>query len=123
MKISNNRNSYICSTNVLQVLTYVQCPYFSIVQLQNQFSVDEYSHYLFTPRDLTQWIVNLQRYDLSNAANDNSSEHLLEIWAYEARRLFRDKIVGQEGLNRFDRLLMSIIQADWSANIFENLES
>lgn len=107
----------------LQMLTYLQCPCFSFVQLQNQFSVDEYSHYLFTPRDLTQWIVNLQRYDLSNAANDNSSEHLLEIWAYEARRLFRDKIVGQEGLNRFDRLLMSIIQADWSANIFENLES
>ena len=40
----------------------------SMVQVYNQlraeFSVDDYSHYLFTPRDLTRWVLGLLRYDL-----------------------------------------------------------
>ncbi|CAI9737451.1 cytoplasmic dynein 2 heavy chain 1-like isoform X1 [Octopus vulgaris] len=92
-------------------------------QLQAQFSVDDYSHYLFTPCDLTQWILNLLRYDLRDTASSNSSEHILEIWAYEASRLFRDRIVGPESRSRFDQILMSIIQADWSADVLDKLQS
>jgi len=33
-------------------------------QLRTEFSVDDYSHYLFTPRDLTRWVLGLLRYDL-----------------------------------------------------------
>lgn len=85
--------------------------------------MDDYSHYLFTPRDLTNWCLSLLRYDLNAGAKEGSSDHLLEIWAYEARRLFRDKIVGSDGLNKFDSILMSVIRSDWSTNIFDNLES
>ena len=62
------------------------------------------------------------RYDLTAGTKEGSSDHLLQIWAYEARRLFRDKMVGTEGLNKFDSILMSTIRADWSANIFDNLD-
>ncbi|XP_067663541.1 cytoplasmic dynein 2 heavy chain 1-like isoform X1 [Haliotis asinina] len=92
-------------------------------QLRSRFTVDDYSHYLFSPRDLTNWAMSLLRYDLIGGASENTSDHLLEIWAYEARRLFRDRIVGQDGLNRFDNILMSIVRADWSGNIFDNIDS
>ena len=85
--------------------------------------MDDYSHYLFTPRDLTNWCLSLLRYDLNAGAKEGSSDHVLEIWAYEARRLFRDRVVGSEGQSKFDSILMSTVRADWSANIFDNLDS
>ncbi len=30
-------------------------------QLRAQFTVDDYGHYLFTPRDLTKWVMGLLR--------------------------------------------------------------
>ncbi|KAK3100036.1 hypothetical protein FSP39_013759 [Pinctada imbricata] len=92
-------------------------------QLRSRFTVDDYSHYLFTPRDLTNWCLALLRYDLNAGQKSGSSDHLLEIWANEARRLFRDRVVGSDGLNKFDSILMSVIRADWSANIFDSLDS
>ena len=56
-------------------------------------------------------------------AKENTSDHLLEIWAYEARRLFRDRLVGQDGVNKFDNILMNVLRGDWSANIFDELDS
>lgn len=98
--------------------------YFNFLfQLKSRFTVDDYSHYLFTPRDLTKWCLSLLRYDLTAGSKEGSSDHLLEIWAYEARRLFRDRIVGSDGLGKFDSILMSVIRSDWSANIFDSLES
>lgn len=71
--------------------------------MRSKFTVDDYSHYLFTPRDLTNWIQGLLRYNLDSGSGDSSTQHLLEIWAYEARRLFRDRLVGKQGLDKFDR--------------------
>lgn len=84
--------------------------------------MDDYSHYLFTPRDLTQWVVSLLRYDLNAGASETTSDHVLEVWAYEACRLFRDRIVGQDDQNKFDSILNSVIQSDWSGNILDGLE-
>nr|KAG5701774.1 hypothetical protein BaRGS_000764 [Batillaria attramentaria] len=92
-------------------------------QLRARFTVDDYSHYLFTPRDLTLWVMSLLRYDLNAGSRENTSDHLLEIWAYEAKRLFRDRIVGAENQSKFDNMLMSVIRSDWSANIFENVDN
>ncbi|XP_074649972.1 cytoplasmic dynein 2 heavy chain 1-like [Tubulanus polymorphus] len=91
-------------------------------QLRTKFTVDDYSHYLFTPRDLTQWVLSFLRYDLTGGRDDNSADHLIEIWAYEARRLFRDRIVGNEGRNRFDSILMSVIRSDWSSGVLDELD-
>ncbi|XP_053400577.1 cytoplasmic dynein 2 heavy chain 1-like [Mercenaria mercenaria] len=91
-------------------------------ELKSRFTVDDYSHYLFTPRDLTTWVLSFLRYDLTGGAKENTSDHVLEVFAYEARRLFRDRIVGQDGENKFDNILMNVVRGDWSANIFDDLE-
>lgn len=35
-----------------------------LFQVRAKFTVDDYSHYLFTPCILTQWVLGLFRYDL-----------------------------------------------------------
>jgi len=91
-------------------------------EIRQKFTVDDFSHYMFTPRDLTRWVMGLLRYDLMAAQNNSSSDHILEILAHEAHRLFRDRIVGQDSLNKFDNILMSVIRSDWGANIFDALD-
>ena len=54
-----------------------------------KFSVDERRHYLFTPREVTAWVVGLLRYDVA-------TEPLLDIVAFEAQRIFRDRLVDAE---------------------------
>eukprot|EP01116_Phalansterium_solitarium_P024803 TRINITY_DN91_c0_g1_i2.p1 TRINITY_DN91_c0_g1~~TRINITY_DN91_c0_g1_i2.p1 ORF type:complete len:4088 (+),score=2028.04 TRINITY_DN91_c0_g1_i2:171-12434(+) len=76
-------------------------------QVKSKFSVDDYSHYLFTPRDLTKWVLGFLRYDQSNI-------DLLEVWNNEARRIFRDRLVNQESKERFDRVLDNINKTQWS---------
>lgn len=46
-------------------------------QVRDAFSVDDYSHYLFTPRDLTQWVLGLLRYQVP--ADDSSLTPLLQV--------------------------------------------
>ncbi|ROT63098.1 hypothetical protein C7M84_019029 [Penaeus vannamei] len=45
--------------------------------LRDAFSVDDYSHYLFTPRDLTRWVLGLLRYKID--AEDEALQPLLEV--------------------------------------------
>ena len=75
-------------------------------QLKNKFSVDDHRHYLFTPRDLTNWTMGLLRYDLSD-------EELLDVWAYEAHRLFRDRLVDASSQGKFDAILNGILRTHW----------
>ncbi|XP_041438616.1 cytoplasmic dynein 2 heavy chain 1 isoform X2 [Xenopus laevis] len=90
-------------------------------QVRTKFSVDDYSHYLFTPCILTQWIIGLFRYDLTGGSSKQSQDCVLEIVAYEARRLFRDRIVTAKELNAFDNILMSVLQGDWGSDVLENM--
>ena len=41
---------------------------------------------------------------------------LLEMWAYEARRLFRDRLVGEKDLNQFEAILGSVLRSEWSTD-------
>jgi len=52
----------------------------------SKFSVDEHRHYLFTPRDITSWVVGLMRYPVHE-------EPLLDVVAFEAQRIYRDRCV------------------------------
>lgn len=45
----------------------------------------------------------------------------MEIVAYEARRLFRDKIVGMKELHVFDNVLMKVFQGDWGSDVLDNM--
>ncbi|XP_050986096.1 LOW QUALITY PROTEIN: cytoplasmic dynein 2 heavy chain 1 [Labeo rohita] len=88
-------------------------------QVKAKFSVDDHSHYLFTPCLLTQWVLNLLRYDLS--AGKSALDSVLEAVAYEARRLFRDRIVSSKDLNVFDNILSSVIRGDWGSDALDNM--
>ncbi|XP_069495113.1 cytoplasmic dynein 2 heavy chain 1 isoform X2 [Ambystoma mexicanum] len=90
-------------------------------QVRAKFTVDDYSHYLFTPCILTQWVLGLFRYDLTGGSSTHTLDYVLEIVAYEARRLFRDRIVGTKELNVFDNILMSVLQGDWGSDVLDNI--
>ena len=80
--------------------------------MKNKFTVDDYRHYLFTPRDLTQWVKNLLRYDLEN-------DELLDCLVYEAERQFRDRLVDGDAIQKFNSILSGIVRSNWrhSANL------
>lgn len=96
------------------IVTCLSCDLYQYFQVHKHFTVDDHSHYVFTPRDLTQWILGLMRYPLS----DNTPTHdlVLEAWSYEARRLFRDQLIGEKSLDQFDAILNSILRSDWSTD-------
>ena len=79
--------------------------------------MDDHSHYIFTPRDLTQWVLALLRYPLSEDSTSSSQERVLEVWSYEARRLFRDRLIGEKALHQFDAILNSVLRSDWSTDV------
>ena len=67
--------------------------------MKAKFTMDDHEHYLFNPRDLTQWVLQLLRYEVV------SIDSFIEAWAYEATRIFRDRLVGDEAKNHFDAIL------------------
>ncbi|XP_063807614.1 cytoplasmic dynein 2 heavy chain 1 isoform X2 [Pseudophryne corroboree] len=90
-------------------------------QVRMKFSVDDHSHYLFTPCILTKWILGLFRYDLTAGSTNQSQDHVLEIVECEGRRLFRDRLVTSKELNVFDNILMSVLQGDWGSDVLDNV--
>ncbi|KAG5269301.1 hypothetical protein AALO_G00200500 [Alosa alosa] len=90
-------------------------------QVKAKFTVDDYSHYLFTPCILTQWVLSLLRYDLTAGKSTTATDTVLEIVAYEARRLFRDRIVSAKDLHTFDNILMSVIRGDWGSDVLDSM--
>ena len=75
-------------------------------QVRRKFSVDEQRHYLFTPRDLTQWVQGLLRYEL-----DSGAQPLLDTWAFEGSRQLRDRLVNSRDAQRFDSIVASALRS------------
>ncbi|XP_035398354.1 cytoplasmic dynein 2 heavy chain 1 [Cygnus atratus] len=90
-------------------------------QVRAKFTVDDHSHYLFTPCILTQWVLGLFRYNLTDGPSTQTADYVLEIIAYEACRLFRDKLVGMKDLHVFDNVLMKVFQSDWGSDVLDNM--
>lgn len=44
-----------------------------------------------------------------------------QVWMYEACRLFRDKLVEEEDIQKFDGFLLSSAQSDWGVDMRESL--
>uniref|UniRef100_A0A8B9QUJ2 Cytoplasmic dynein 2 heavy chain 1 n=1 Tax=Anas platyrhynchos TaxID=8839 RepID=A0A8B9QUJ2_ANAPL len=86
-------------------------------QVRAKFTVDDHSHYLFTPCILTQWVLGLFRYSLTDGPSTQTADYVLEIVAYEACRLFRDKLVGMKDLHVFNNILMKVFQNDWDSDV------
>ena len=70
---------------------------------------------MFTPRDLTNWVLGIIRYDIPHTGD--SAEQLLKVVMYQATRLFRDRLVGKESCDRFDRIVSSTIRNDWNFSV------
>eukprot|EP00754_Rhynchopus_humris_P016707 Rhum_TRINITY_DN14526_c0_g2::Rhum_TRINITY_DN14526_c0_g2_i1::g.95036::m.95036/K10414/DYNC2H, DNCH2; dynein heavy chain 2, cytosolic len=77
-------------------LSRVMCSVYADVK--KKWTVDDASHYVFNPRDITAWVMNLLRYDLEN--ND-----LLDIVYYEGQRTFADRLTKTEYRKRVNDLL------------------
>lgn len=75
-------------------------------QVRAGLNVDEQRHYLFTPRDLTQWTRGLLRYELHQA-----SHPLLEMWAFEGGRQLRDRLVSVKHTHKFDSIIASAMKS------------
>lgn len=80
--------------------------------VRSKFTIDEYKHYLFTPRDMTQWAFSLIRYEAKNI------NQLCEVWGYEASRIFKDRLViGKQQKNHarvFEGFLADKLRSDFS---------
>jgi dynein heavy chain 2 len=76
-------------------------------EISKKFTVDQYSHYIFTPRDLTRVLSGITSYSLTNDAS------FLEIVFYEFQRVFQDKIVGDEAQSKLKSIIESKFKLDW----------
>ena len=77
---------------------------------RSKFTVDDHDHYLFNPRDLTLWVLQLLRYIVS-------VDTFLDAWAYEANRIFRDRLVGAESQDQFDLMLRNAMIQFFNADV------
>lgn len=87
----------------------------NLSQIKSKFRVDDFSHYIFTPRDLTNWVLGIIRYDIP--ATGDKADQLLEVVSYQAKRLFKDRLVGKESRDQFDGIVISALRNDWNFNI------
>ncbi|KAL3130926.1 hypothetical protein ABBQ38_000251 [Trebouxia sp. C0009 RCD-2024] len=78
--------------------------------LQAAFPPSRQSHYSLTPRHLSVWAAELQRYSLHGT-------NLLQAAAYEACRVFRDRLVHSDHTARFDSILGDTLQKHWRGKI------
>jgi dynein heavy chain 2, cytosolic len=75
-------------------------------KVREKFTVDDRRHYLFTSRDMTLMVKNICRYDLE-------VENLLDCVAYEACRIFRDRLVGTDSFAKFDQVLSGVLRTNF----------
>lgn len=54
-------------------------------------------------------------------AGKSAVDSVLEVVAYEARRLFRDRLVTSKDMNVFDNILSSVIRGDWGSDALDNI--
>ena len=90
-------------------------------QLKTLFSIDDHSHYLFTSRDVTRWCTGLMRY--KQEESDTTHTLILQTWAYESMRLFRDKLASENDKRKFDLLVSSTLSSDWSSNVYDSFDN
>uniref|UniRef100_T1IHY1 Cytoplasmic dynein 2 heavy chain 1 n=1 Tax=Strigamia maritima TaxID=126957 RepID=T1IHY1_STRMM len=104
-------------------------------QTKKCFTTDDYHHYSFTPRDLSRWVMGFLRYNLKES-NEDEVQAMLQITVYEAKRLFQDKLVGEESHNvktcidsvgavksQLEDILRAAVEKEWNINVMESLKN
>jgi len=75
-------------------------------KLKAKFTVDDARHYIYNPRDVTEWVFALLRYDLQK-------NNLLDVIIYEASRMFGDRLINEKAKQTFEKLVKDIVNAGW----------
>ncbi|VDK31905.1 unnamed protein product [Taenia asiatica] len=78
-------------------------------QLEQTFRASGFPHCSFSLRDLTHWVIGMTRYNL---APEPISGNMWVSFGYEARRLFRDRMPGEEYRLKFDKLFHGLLNGD-----------
>ncbi|KAG8180011.1 hypothetical protein JTE90_020966 [Oedothorax gibbosus] len=65
------------------------------------------SHYVFNLRDISNVFKGLM---LSNSESLTKSEDLLQLWLHESQRVYRDKLLDQEDIEKFDKILTDVLK-------------
>ncbi|CAF3748715.1 unnamed protein product [Rotaria sordida] len=58
---------------------------------QEQFTVDQQPHYVYSPREMTRWVRGIN--EAIRNIQDLNAEGLVRLWAHEALRLFHDRLI------------------------------
>ncbi|CAF1453141.1 unnamed protein product, partial [Rotaria magnacalcarata] len=58
---------------------------------QEQFTVDQQPHYVYSPREMTRWVRGIN--EAIRHIKDLSPEELVRLWGHEALRLFHDRLI------------------------------
>ncbi|KAE8214295.1 hypothetical protein CF327_g2298 [Tilletia walkeri] len=61
---------------------------------QKRFTPDIQAHYVYSPRELTRWMRGV--YEAIKPLDTLSVEGLVKVWAHEAARLFKDRLVTED---------------------------
>ena len=72
-----------------------------------RYSTALQSHYLFSPRELTRLVRGV--YTAINTGPRQTLRSLIRLWAYEAWRIFADRLVGVKEKNSFEQLLYETV--------------
>ncbi|KAI9364365.1 dynein heavy chain and region D6 of dynein motor-domain-containing protein [Zopfochytrium polystomum] len=79
-------------------------------QVTQKFSADLYPHYIFTPRDLSRWVLGLRQYEISG----DQETDLLDVFMNEGSRIYRDRLVTKEHVETFTTILRDVVQKEWN---------
>ncbi|KAH3759572.1 Cytoplasmic dynein 2 heavy chain 1 [Pelomyxa schiedti] len=67
-------------------------------------------HYIFTPRDLTNWILGLLRYQ-------NEAGTFFEVFKYEAYCIFASRLVAEVHKAAFNSIISTVLKRDWQTTV------
>ncbi|KAL3981550.1 Dynein heavy chain N-terminal region 2 family protein [Acanthocheilonema viteae] len=70
--------------------------------VRNAFKSTDNAHYVFTLKDLSNWVFTLTRYDITGT---NASEKFLCSMLYEFRRIFKDRLINNEHKQRLEDII------------------
>ena len=73
---------------------------------QSRFTQDMQPHYIYSPREMTRWVRGILEY--IQPLDGLSLNGLVRIWAHEALRLFRDRLVTEDERKWTDAMLDTV---------------
>ena len=109
LNLTQNSSNYTKLRNLSASLAEYSIKIYS--EIKSKVNNQENIQCIYTPRDVSLWLINLLRYEdiILNINNNNLNYSsilcLIEVWAYECVRVFKDKLNSKEMLQYFDSLL------------------